>query len=174
MKKLIVFLACFFLTGILSNANAVSYFYNGSEYQVTSSSKNWAGAESEAESWGGYLVTINDASEQNWLTTTFGLRTYYWIGYTDQDEEGTWEWISGSTATYTYWNSGEPNQAGNEDYAVLNWDQSTGEWNDWSGANCILGIMERSANNAVPEPTTMLLFGTGIAGLAAFGRRKTD
>ncbi|WP_319588428.1 PEP-CTERM sorting domain-containing protein [uncultured Desulfobulbus sp.] len=29
------------------------------------------------------------------------------------------------------------------------------------------------APSAVPEPTTMLLFGTGLAGLAAVGRRKT-
>jgi hypothetical protein len=27
-------------------------------------------------------------------------------------------------------------------------------------------------NKAIPEPATMLLFGTGLIGMAAFGRRK--
>jgi hypothetical protein len=30
------------------------------------------------------------------------------------------------------------------------------------------------ANNPVPEPATMLLFGTGIAGLAGIARRKRN
>ncbi len=34
------------------------------------------------------------------------------------------------------------------------------------------GYSSENPNAPVPEPTTMLLFGTGIAGLAAIGRRK--
>jgi hypothetical protein len=30
--------------------------------------------------------------------------------------EGTWKWVTGETYSYTNWNSGEPNNAGNEDY----------------------------------------------------------
>lgn len=36
----------------------------------------------------------------------------------------------------------------------------------------VSGFFDNTATAPVPEPTTMLLFGTGLAGLAAFSRRK--
>ena len=54
----------------------------------------------------------------------------WWIGYTDEDSEGNFEWVSGSSSGYTNWNSGEPNDAGfgGEDCAVLSY--FGGDWND--------------------------------------------
>lgn len=41
-------------------------------------------------------------------------------------------------------------------------------WNDFAITKVAMG----GETAPVPEPTTMLLFGTGLAGLAAFGRRR--
>jgi len=48
------------------------------------------------------------------------------------------------------------------------------KWESDQGYNSIGSLFVESVleNSPVPEPTTMLLFGTGIAGLAAVGRRK--
>lgn len=42
----------------------------------------------------------------------------YWIGYTDSETEGWWRWVDMLQVTYTNWQSGEPNNIGNEDCAV--------------------------------------------------------
>jgi hypothetical protein len=169
-RKIMGLLGCVWLSGICSNAYAISYFYGGSEYQLTSGQMYWSNAESEAVTWGGHLVTIKDSLEQDWLRTTFGTTSGYWIGFTDQDIEGIWKWTSGESVTYTNWAGGEPNNWGDEDYAVMNW--AGNNWNDLPNGYRYYGIMERSSSNAVPEPTTMLLFGVGLAGFAAIGRRK--
>lgn len=144
--------------------------WGGSEYSLTDNSTTWELAEAEAVAALGHLVTINDASEQTHLIGSYSSSNNYWIGFTDRVDEGVWKWISGQTWTYTNWNTQEPNNSGNEDYAVMNWG-SGGTWGDLmnSPGRSISGIIERP----VPLPGTALLLGSGLAGLAVWRRRRS-
>ena len=67
-----------------------------------------------------YLVTINDAAEQNWLDQVFVAHRAL-IGLSDVQEEGQWQWHSGEPVTYTNWARDEPQDTdkGDEDYVIL-------------------------------------------------------
>ena len=74
---------------------------------------------------------------------------------------------------YSNWYGGEPNDYGTtgEDYGVT----TNGVWNDVNfqdpgnvGYSVKLGIAEYKS---VPEPSTLLLFGTGLVGIGVFRRR---
>lgn len=109
----------------------------GNQYFLTTALSSWTEAQSEAVAVGGNLVTINDVEEQKWLLDVFGGTELLWIGLTDQQTEGVWQWNSGDNVTYTNWTPNEPNNAlsyagqywGGENYVVMNW-QSNGKWND--------------------------------------------
>ncbi len=92
----------------------------------------------------GYLATLTSAEESQLAgeqTTGAG-----WIGGSDEAVEGTWRWMTGPevgtvfwtgnftgfTTTYAFWNSGEPNNLGNENYAHVTAPGVgiTGSWND--------------------------------------------
>ena len=49
-----------------------------------------------------HLVTINNAEEQAWLSAVFG-HEFYWIGLSDVEEEGRWQWNNGEPLTYENW-----------------------------------------------------------------------
>jgi hypothetical protein len=73
---------------------------------------------------GGHLVTVTTSGENSFI---FGIWPSGWIGLTDEVNEGTWRWVTGETYSYTSWNPGEPNNAGNEDYVQF---VGGGKWND--------------------------------------------
>lgn len=49
-----------------------------------------------------HLVAINDAAEQAWLSAVFG-HEFYWIGLSDTETEGQWQWDNGDPLTYANW-----------------------------------------------------------------------
>ena len=145
MRKIRLHAALLVLTltlGLAGSAGAWSWHtYNGSQYSLTDTTEYWTAAEAEAVFAGGYLVTINNQAEQDHLVSQYGGLTLYWIGFTDQETESAWKWSSGQPVTHINWSVGEPNNAGDEDYAVMNWS-TPGAWNDLSNGSNFSGIIE--------------------------------
>jgi len=100
----------------------------------------WTRANTLATLSGGRLAILNTFRKSNIPARAKTL----WIGATDTGVEGTWRWVDGSLLNdgYTNWNSGEPNNVGNEDYAFsygnLNGNSyRVNQWNDIR--NAVLG-----------------------------------
>jgi hypothetical protein len=85
---------------------------------------------------GGHLVTVTSSGENSFL---FNLWPSGWIGLTDEVTEGTWKWVTGETFSYTNWNSGEPNNSGNEDYIQF---VGSGKWNDLNNSSSLAYVIE--------------------------------
>ena len=101
---------------------------NGHAYKkIPCESRDAAVAQATAEK--AHLVTINDAAEQAWLTAVFG-NEFYWIGLSDAEKEGQWQWDNGEPVTYENWLPddffSESADAGERDYAVTTF--TDGKW----------------------------------------------
>lgn len=118
----------------------------------------WTNAKAAAEArtyFGlqGYLATITSADEAQLSGKQAGGAG--WIGGSDAAVEGVWRWVTGpeagtifwnglangSSPNFAFWNTNEPNQAGNEDYAHVTAPGvgTSGSWNDLSNTGEISG-----------------------------------
>lgn len=103
----------------------------------------WHAAERMANRDEGHLVTVLDIDHHDWLRSRFGTSENYFIGYTDELFEGVWIWTSGISSQFELWANDAPNNAGGiEDYAVMNFDDLTGGWNDVPATNVSWGLIE--------------------------------
>lgn len=154
---------------------------NGHWYEfVNDGSLNWSQSETAAASsvyngLTGYLATITSDEENSFINSLVSGNTV-WVGGSDAAQEGVWQWVTGpeagTTFSYTNWEPGEPNNAGDEDYLQMNWAVTNGQWNDFSDRAWTSGyVVEYSAPVPEPETYAMLLVGLGAMG-AGLRRRK--
>lgn len=157
---------------------------NGHSYSLLNWT-SWTASEAEAESLGGHLATIRNASENDWVYNTFqsylpnliaypgdpsGTATTLWIGLNDLATPGKFQWASGEPVTYVNWFPGQPDNIGGERYVHI-WTPTSlpqdpsayREWNNFPNSATWLrgyGVVE-----VVPEPSTYALVVVGLLGL---------
>jgi hypothetical protein len=137
-------------TFTLSNANIVLPPVQ-TTITLTSTAKSWADAEAEAVGLGGHLVTVRSQAENDRLLSLFdnGGEELLWIGLYKNSITGQFEWSSGEPVTYTNWNTGEPNNLGNNEAKVhLYTTFAPGKWNDVTGSEAFYGIIELPGTGA--------------------------
>lgn len=141
----------------LGNANYLPSTGHYYEY-IQDIGITWTSARTAAETktyFGlqGYLATISSQDEAK--LTGEQAAGAGWIGGSDAEKEGEWKWVTGpengiifwnglsngSTPNYAFWNTGEPNQAGDEDYAHITAPNVgiLGSWNDLSNTGSTSG-----------------------------------
>ncbi|WP_418636928.1 T9SS type B sorting domain-containing protein [Winogradskyella sp.] len=122
------------------------YYFYVADSGVTWTEARDAAAQQTYFGLQGYLATLT-SQEESQLAGEQSAGTG-WIGGSDAETEGVWKWVTGPEAgtvfwqgnvngsapneAFSFWNTNEPNNAGDEDYAHIT-DPSIGilgAWND--------------------------------------------
>jgi hypothetical protein len=87
-------------------------------YMFVSSATDWLTAAQVCnEAYGGWLVTVSDASTKSYLYSLAGGNVY-WMGLTDVVTALEFVWLYGSSS-YTSWYSSQPDNAGGVERCVV-------------------------------------------------------
>ncbi|KAL4230751.1 hypothetical protein ACF0H5_011126 [Mactra antiquata] len=130
--------------------------------------RTWNGARSYCQQNGGDLMSISGPTEQNFIQGILSTGQYanlnlnFWIGATDQTNEGGWHWTDNTPFRYLNWHAGEPNNyvvgATPEDCAEM-----VPSWNyQWNDKYCSKEQVFICKKNAQTVSTTTLVPPTGI------------
>ncbi len=153
MKKRVVSwgIAAAILLGVMPGALAAGTItdWNGHRYERIDQGMTWKEAKSFCEARGGYLVTITSAQEQQVVQDLVaeGSKAQYWLGGTDEENEGDWRWVTGEPWDYWHTTVTFNNYGGTEHYLQMerhHWgdEGKLGVWNDINNENYIAGEEE--------------------------------
>ncbi|EYC26846.1 hypothetical protein Y032_0010g996 [Ancylostoma ceylanicum] len=129
------------VTAIIATTEACTgwhmFYGNKHCYKVFCKEVEWEAAKKHCEELGGYLASIGDAEENNFVGSLAGnMYARVWIGYKrTTPHQRPFYWVDGSKTGFESWSSrtSEPNNArGDEDctYMLTYAHLSRLEWND--------------------------------------------
>ena len=143
----------------------VSYNREEHLYQCISlDGRSWEEIKAYCEENGGHLATIMCAEENEYVyeqMVKWGY-DYAYFGYTDEETEGEWKWVTGEKTTFENWRAEDVDNYLNEDYAMF-WTMRPYYWNDGGlrESNGAAFICEWDMKNGIlptpiptPEPTS--------------------
>ncbi|XP_033021840.1 macrophage mannose receptor 1-like [Lacerta agilis] len=79
-------------------------------YLIEQTSRTFSEAKTSCAANQGSLTSVENRYEQAFLTSLVGLRSekYFWIGLSDVEQPGTFNWTNGDSVLFTHWNSRMP------------------------------------------------------------------
>ncbi|XP_060591285.1 CD209 antigen-like isoform X2 [Ruditapes philippinarum] len=142
------------LTGLSAGCPDGWLTHGGMCYLFSHGREDWPGSYEMCKIMGGQLVEIESAAENNYIELQ-AKPSNYWIGLSDDSEEGSWVWMSSQTplaATYyTNWFRNEPSRFidGEPENCVEMYTHLGGEWNDAPCTNFKNYICEKALGSSV-------------------------
>jgi hypothetical protein len=116
-------------------------------YQFIPARITWHEAKADAEKRGGHLATITSQKEWDSIQNLLGNLIKggdVWIGATDEEREGKWQWVTGEAWDFARWLPGEPNNyqwtPEGEDYLEISYMPGF-HWNDLNDRNQMVGYV---------------------------------
>ena len=132
----------FILETPLNLKPAAEITYGNKVYRFYTAGIPYALAERYCEELGGNLVKIESEEKNNVIAQKVKeLNKTFYIGASDEKEEGKFVWRDGSAVTYTNWSQNEPNNSadcGGENYVQM---YANGKWNDYTGQSVDVGFI---------------------------------
>ncbi|XP_049667141.1 C-type lectin domain family 17, member A-like isoform X3 [Accipiter gentilis] len=113
-------------------------------YSFSTERMSWLDAKEICADQGAHLVIINSEQEQKFLKDNINSSSTYWLGVTDQLEEGTWVWTNGEHTSISYWNTWSENK--DKDQKDCGSIGPGGIWNDDRCSHTNHWICEKSWN----------------------------
>jgi len=124
-------------------------------YYKTPSEMSWPEANMTCVGLGVELASVHSIEENMFLFNFCGYDSDCWIGLTDEQAEGYWEWTDGSNFDYENWGSGQPNNYWGQNYVIFD-PSKNGQWNDKGDSHQAHAICMKAASAPVTlRPTSV-------------------
>lgn len=148
------------LTFTIAHADSNKLRWDGNKhfYQRFERNYSYDQAKTHCENLSAHLATITSEQENIFIANTVLAGAthgkYYFIGGSDANTEGVWQWITDEAWDYNNWYSGQPSNRDNEDYLLIEVDNTGssihGHWFDSSSlsSSTVVGFVCEWSENA--------------------------
>ncbi|XP_053775451.1 C-type lectin domain family 6 member A [Desmodus rotundus] len=106
--------------------------FDSSCYFIPSEQNFWTKSEQNCVKMGAHLVVINTIAEQNFIVQQLNKSLSYFLGLSDPQGNGNWQWIDQTpyTESVRLWHQDEPNFSAEECASLVFWNHRGWGWND--------------------------------------------